>query len=80
MPRLNLPEVEAEMVDLARKRVELIAGDTPLLTLKTVAEIWGQSRQWVATMKAAGKVRTVPFGKREMVTRATAIRGLVRGV
>ena len=32
MPRLNLPEVEAEMVDLARKRVELIAGDTPLLT------------------------------------------------
>ena len=31
-------------------------------------------------MKAAGKVKTVPFGKREMVTRATAIRGLVRGV
>ena len=80
MPKVNLAEVEAEMKALAEARVERIAGDAPALTTKQTAEIWNRSPSWVKSMQEAGRVPTIPFGRWEMVPRAVAIIGLVKGV
>jgi hypothetical protein len=80
MPKVNLAVVEAEMRSLAEARVELIAGDAPTLTRKQTAKVWGRSPSWVKKMQEAGRVPTIPFGRWEMVPRAVAIIGLVKGV
>jgi hypothetical protein len=87
MLRVNPAQIEAEMrkleaetLKLAEQRVTDIAGDAPTLTRTQLARIWNKSPPWVKAMQAAGRVPTIPFGKREHSPRAVAIMGLVKGV
>jgi hypothetical protein len=80
MSLLNIARIEEEMRLLAEERIQSVAGDAPMLTLTQLGRVWGKSPTWVARMRTAGRVPTVPFGRWRGVQRAVAITGLVKGV
>jgi hypothetical protein len=80
MLRGNLARLEEEMRKLAEQRVTSIVGDAPMLTDAQLGRVWNKRPYWVKKMREAGRVHSVPFGRREMSPRAVAILGLVKGI
>jgi hypothetical protein len=80
MQSVNLARLEEEMRQLAEARIQVIAGDAPMLTTEQLAKVWGRSPSWIAKMRAAGRIPNVQFGDWPQVPRAVAIMGLVKGV
>jgi hypothetical protein len=77
---VNLARLEEEMRQFAERRIQAVAGDAPMLTMRQLAEIWGRSPSWITRMRMAGRIPNTQFGAWPQVPRAVAIMGLVRGV
>jgi hypothetical protein len=77
---VNLARLEEEMRRFAEARIQSIAGDAPMLTMKQLGQIWGRSPAWIARMRSAGRIPNIQFGDWPQVPRAVAIMGLVKGV
>jgi hypothetical protein len=77
---VDLVKLDEEMRRFAEQRIQSIAGDAPMLTTTQLVEIWDRSPAWIAKMRAAGRIPSVPFGGWDQTSRAVAIMGLVRGI